>query len=219
MIKTLLLAATIIAASSSQVLAGLITFSDNFESEPVPPDPPSYIPNYRDFQQWDVIGAGVDLVGPGGLFPPRIDSLMVDLDHTSGSTLITKEAFDLVPRVYKLSFDLGGPVGGTLFDTVRVDLGSVFSEEFTVQRGDPFVTFERKIMINHLVAGPAKLGFTDLGADSNGAFLDNVSFASVDNQPIHHNPEPSTLALSMIGLACLVGCRRIRSKMAASRSV
>jgi hypothetical protein len=39
-------------------------FTDDFESEAVPPIPPGYIGNYDTFMNWDVIGAGVDLVGP-----------------------------------------------------------------------------------------------------------------------------------------------------------
>jgi len=176
--------------------AGLIFF-DDFESEPAPPHPPGYIPNYNSFQFWDVIGSGVDLVSPGVEFPPRVDSQMVDLDGTSGSTLVTKQAFDLQPGTYILEFRLGGPVGGETLDTVEVALGSVFFDSITVMENDPFVSFNYTIVVNSVTTG--KLSFTDLGADSNGAYLDDVSLSQV--------PEPSACSMLLIGLSCIAGWR------------
>jgi len=168
-----------------------IIFSDDFESEPTPEPPSNYIGNYNDFANWDVLGSGVDLVGPGS---PHVDSIVVDLDGTSGSTLVTKRAFDLLPGMYyTLTFDLLGPVGGTICDTVVVELGSVFSESITLLRGAPFETFTRTITVTEATTG--KLSFTDLGADSNGAYLDNVQ---LEEAVI---PEPSTFAIwSLLGV-------------------
>ena len=175
-------------------------FSDDFESETVPPIEPGYIANYQDFAKWDVIGSGVDLIGPGW-HPIPNHSMRVDLDGSSGSTLITKQTFDLLPSMYyTLTFDLSIPAGGDYWDTVVVELGSVFNESITrVARGFgevPTETFTRTITVTDATSG--KLSFTDLGADCCGMFLDNVR---LDATAI---PEPSTLVILGIGAISLL---------------
>lgn len=207
--RFLLLAGVLFLAVSAECRASVI-FSDDFEAEQVPPDPPGYLGGYSSFLNWDVIGPGLDLVGPGSLWPPRIDSLMVDLDGNSGSTLITKQTFSLLPGTYTLTFELGGPVGGKAIDNVQVDVGAIFGELFTIQRGDPSIFISRTITVT--AASSGKLSFTDLGADSNGAFLDDVS---IDFTPATV-PEPSSLALLGVGVLGMA-CRLIRRRRNAYR--
>lgn len=150
-----------------------VYFQDDFQQEADAPIPPGYIEDYRNFAKWDVIGSGVDLAGPGGNYPMDF-SKSVDLDGTSGSTLRTKEQIALPAGHYKLQFDLGGPLGGTAIDQVRVDVGDLFNETIAVARGSGFETYRRAVTVEE--STKAHLSFTDLGADRNGAYLDNIVF-------------------------------------------
>ncbi len=149
-----------------------IPFFEDFESETEPADPPGFTENYSAFEKWDVFGTGVDLIARR-FFPDQ--GIVVDLDGSSGSTLVTNQEFDLSPGLYQLSFELGGPFGGTPEDTILAALGDAFIELITIDRGAPFETFVREITINEPTRG--RLSFTDFGADSNGALLDNVKLS------------------------------------------
>ncbi len=185
-------------------------FSDDFESETTPPITPGYIADYAGFAKWDVVGVGVDLVGP--LATPSwatfVDSIVVDLDGVQGSTLVTKQEFQLLPgNGYTLTFDLGGPLGGTFHDTVVVELGSAFNESITFEGRPLFETFTRTITVASPTTG--RLSFTDLGADSNGALLDNVRLQS------NSVPEPTSLVLwSGLGIMGLIAGRHRRRQFA-----
>lgn len=183
----------------SQSSAAII-FHDDFESEPVPPNPPGYTVNYDGFANWDVIGSGVDLTGSLS-WEPQVNSIVVDLDGTSGSTLTTKQAFQLVPNMYyTLTFDLIGPLGGTPLDTVVVELGNALNESITIDQGAPLQTYIRTITVTSPTTG--NLSFTDLGADSNGALLDNVQLAE------SVIPEPQSILTLFIGVFVLCLRRR-----------
>lgn len=194
--RFLLLAGVLIVTLTAECRASVI-FSDDFEAEATVPDPPAYIGNYDSFQYWDVIGSGgVDLVGPSStLWPPRIDSQMVDLDGNSGSTLITKQSFSLLPGTYTLSFTLVSPASGQAPDTVNIELGTVFSDSYTFNNGDDTaINFTRTIVLAAGTTG--KLSFTDFGADSGGAYLDDVSLEFTPAAV----PEPSSMALLAVGV-------------------
>ncbi len=188
-----LMLAWIVGANQSSAAT---IFYDDFESEPVPPIPPSgYIGNYDGFVNWDVVGSGVDLFN--SLF---VNSIVVDLDGTSGSTLITKQVFQLMPNMYyTLTFDLVGPRGGMPLDTVVVELGNVLNESITLDQGAPLQTYIRTITVTSPTTG--NLSFTDLGADSNGALLDNVQLEE-------SVPEPTTPIMLLMGATALLFKRR-----------
>ena len=153
-----------------------VIFSDNFESESRQSQ--KMIVKYSAFQNWDVIGSGgVDLIGPNGGYPARIDSQMVDLDGYSGSELITKKTFDLSPGTYTLTFDLHGPAGGKAEDSVVVGFGETYSQHINVKKDAPKLNHKRTIVVKAPAKG--KLSFKDLGADANGAFLDNVKITFI----------------------------------------
>ena len=141
------------------------------------------------------------------LFP--LPLYCVDGTNLPAGTLSTKTTFVLTPgSYYRLSFDLAGPWGGTLTDSVIVSLGDAFSETFTLTQRDPWQTFVRVFEVSSPTAG--KLTFEDTGGDQNGDYLDNIKLEST---PI---PAPSTLVgLASTGLMAALGYGRRRRRRAA----
>jgi hypothetical protein len=63
-------------------------------------------------------------------FPSK--GTVVDLDGTSGNTLVTKEESDLPSRFYELSFEVGGPDGGMPQVKITASLGDIFNESIAI---------------------------------------------------------------------------------------
>jgi hypothetical protein len=178
-----------------------VVFSDNFNAE----NGGTGVLNYNGFANWSVSGGTVDLIGNGFFdFYPG-NGLYVDLDgSTSRAGLLTSSpAFSLAAGSYTLQFALGGSQRGDS-NTVRVVLGSLYSESFTLASADPLTLITRTIV----VGGPtsASLDFQNSGGDNLGAILDNVSLSTTGV------PEPAGITLMALGLTGLGMIRRRPSR-------
>lgn len=132
--------------------------------------------SYRDYANWTVARGDTDLLGTGfdyDFFPGN--GLYVDLDgYYAGALLMSRDELVLPAGSYTLSFRLAGSQRGDT-NTITVNLGTAFSEQFTVASSAPFSTITRTITL----AQPARvrLSFDQPGADGFGALLDDVSLA------------------------------------------
>jgi hypothetical protein len=122
-------------------------FSDNFNTENGGVADASTL-NYNTFANWTVNGGGtVDLIGNGyfDFYPGQ--GLYVDLDgSTSNAGQLTSINIALNPGTYTLQFLLGGSQRGDT-NTVRVWLGSLYSESFTLASSDPLALVTRTVTV------------------------------------------------------------------------
>ena len=174
--------------------AQTVLLDDDFQADiPDVGSSPDGIPQ-PEFNNWNVIEGTVDLLSDVAFNwlcadaldiddPSRIQC--VDLDGTSNpaeaGTMETKETFALLPGTVELMFDLAGSQftasGLNVHNTVTVSLGSVFSEEFSKDFGDPFETITREIALAAPTA--ATLIFDHAGGDNVGLLLDNVKLTQL----------------------------------------
>jgi PEP-CTERM motif len=174
-----------------------VIFSDNFNAENGGVVNASTL-NYTAFTNWTVSDGTVDLIGPGffDLYPGN--GLYVDLDGSTedAGKMTTKVSF--APGTYRLTFLLGGNARHAGPDNVFVGFGGVVLVAINIADSDPLTTY------SFLLNSPGgALTFEDLGADNQGAILDNVVLEQV--------PEPGSLLLLGGGLAALGVWRRRRS--------
>jgi hypothetical protein len=130
--------------------------------------------NWTAFQHWNVLEGCVDLHGNGfhDVQPGR--GLYVDLDGTcnQAGTIETKAAFDLQPGDYVLEFWLAGNSRREGRDTVDVNLGTLYQEQFILRRRDDFALYTRPLSVT--TATTARLRFKHMGGDDHGILLDLV---------------------------------------------
>ncbi len=152
-----------------------VLLSDNFDAENrgVAQD------NYAGFANWNVVSGSVDLVGNGvNDFLPG-NGLYVDMDGSTnaGGTLESKQTFTLQPGHYILQFRLAGSQrSDPNINTVTVQLGTMFSENFTLANSDPFTLITRTIIVTSTTS--AKLSFAQNGGDDIGLLLDDVKLST-----------------------------------------
>jgi hypothetical protein len=197
---------------ASLALAGFFAFAppaaaafllqDDFNGE----NGGSSLLNYNALSNWTVSKGTIDLIGNGSWdFYPG-NGLYLDMDGTGidSGGITSRTNFALGTGTYTLSFMLGGSQRWDGTNTVRVALGSVFSEDFTLASNAMLQTFTRTIIVG--TAGLGRLSFTQLNArDNMGLILDNVSLASNGGADVS---EPATLLLIAGALFIFAGLRR-----------
>lgn len=137
--------------------------------------------NYRSFENWEVSSGEVDLIGNGFWdFHPDY-GLHLDLDGSGGKagSLQSKTKFRLLPGVYTLEFDLAGNFQRTV-NTVRVIMGDLYNEEFTLQAKEAFRKIKREINVSSVIE--TRLIFQHRGGDNFGLLLDNVRLIKTAGQ-------------------------------------
>jgi hypothetical protein len=181
--KFLIILFCLLFMSPSVVFAKVI-FEDNFDTE----SDRNWVYNYYDFANWDVTYGTVDLVTSRhpGFEDFAENGIFIDLDGTSNKsgTMQSKASFEFKPGfVYKLSFDLAGSQRpfDKGYNTVKVSLGSIYNESFTLYTADPFQTFHHAFTVDTLTN--ANLTFEHVGGDYGegdcvGLLLDNVKITS-----------------------------------------
>lgn len=176
------------------VMAMTILLDDNFDSE----NGSVGIENYIGFANWNVTKGGVDLSGNGIWDWLPGNGLYVDLDGstTDAGMLVSKTTFTLSPGNYELLFSLAGSQRGET-NSVKVRLGNIFNEIFTLDSNVPFTTITRNLSISTPTTGT--LSFEHMGVvDWAGLLLDNVTLAKEDSVPV---PEAGTIILLTCSLA------------------
>jgi DNA-binding beta-propeller fold protein YncE len=157
----------------TQPTTDTVLLEDNFNSE----NGGAGILNYVSFANWDVIGGTVDILGNGFYDVEQSNGLYVDLDGSTNDAgiLESKTEFKLEPGDYILEFDLGNYHSDNV-NTVKVQLGDVFVETFTMESGSPFTHITKNIHVPGYTS--AKLSFDHSGGDNFGIYLDNVKLSS-----------------------------------------
>lgn len=113
----------------------------------------------------------------------------IDLDGSTGqSGQFTNVVSLLAGQNYELTFDLAGSQRGSN-ETVYVTFGDTLAN-YTLNSGDGFSNYS--VTFNPTSDGIYSMIFQNAGGDNVGAILDNVSVSPV--------PEPSTIAMLLIGL-------------------
>lgn len=172
--------------------------------------------NFNNFQNWNVTRGSVDFKSVGGVFPslwyynpsaPFSPSFsFVDLDGTSRASgqITSKDAFNLAPGTYRLSFDLAGNMGRDPNNhsdgvTVRLDglgisqhyeLG--WNEDFNTKNIDFTVTTPTSTTISFANESddPTSLN------DNMGPMLANISLVNLTGG-VANVPEPATFVIAL----------------------
>jgi hypothetical protein len=159
-----------VAPSLSTVDESTVLLTDNFDTE----NGAAGFFNWTSFANWNVLAGCVDLHGNGFVDVQPGKGLYVDLDGScdAGGTIETKAAFTLQPGNYVLEYWIAGNQRIDDPDTVSVSLGSVFQEQFVVQKLDRFELRTRNFSVPSTTT--VRLRFQNAGGDGRGALVDLV---------------------------------------------
>ena len=130
--------------------------------------------DYTGFANWTVARGAVNLIDYDCMrFSPG-NGLYVDLQATSSgaSRLESYATFTLTPGTYRLEFQLAG--SPWFKNTVTVSLGTVFTEDFTLDSGVPFTPISRDIAVATATTGKLVFDHADNGAGGSGLLLDDI---------------------------------------------
>jgi hypothetical protein len=215
-LKTLALAACLVAAATAAHADPIVLLADDFNAEHGGVGSAEYS-GFANFS-----AANVDLLAPGYFYSlcqlAGGSTPCVDMEGSGNGTLTTLTAYDLAPGTVTMQFDLAGDQRGRSGNSVVASLVSIFgevlfSESFSLASDADFTTFSRSVTL----ADPthARLRFQSVGpADSMGMLLDNVVLTA-GGAITPAVPEPSTWALFAGGLMAVAGCARRRVNAAA----
>ncbi len=165
--------------------AGQVIFADNFDNG----GQGRANLHYRGLTKWLVQRGEIDLIGNGFQDHQPGNGLYLDLRGTpfnpgsaqTQALIATKEPLILNPGAYRLVFSLAGnPDQGP--DTVRVQIGSIFSERFTMNKQAVGTGF-KKIERTFIVTQPARerLTFQEETGTGGGMLLDDIVLQRTSN--------------------------------------
>lgn len=230
-VASLVIATSTILGTAHADPVPVIVFSDSFTSF-IPNSNPVSNPwstvNYSSFDNWNVTRGAVDVVNLTGSahsmwfqnFTGSIPSFsFVDLDGTTRESgqLTSKNAFNLTPGNYRLSFDLAGNMGrlpNSEGVTVKLD-GLGISQHYELGSDEGFSTKT----IDFTVTTPTSTNISFANEsddpttmnDNQGPGLANVSLTNL-SAGIANVPEPSTFLIAGGMAAALYLARRFSSK-------
>jgi hypothetical protein len=191
-----LFAATLVLMASVNANASVI-FQDNFDAE----NGGNGVLNYTGFANWTTSDGTVDLIGNGYYDFLAGNGLYIDMDGSTGDAgKMTSIALNLAPGTYTLSFELAGNRrnGATEGVEVLVDMGSLFSNTYSLNKNDPFQLYTETFTV--LTATTTSISFEGAGGDNIGMLLDDVTLTAVST--------PAALSLLGLGLVGLGFSRR-----------
>lgn len=212
----------------------IVVFTDSFTSETAAYNPlgnPWGNLNFSSFQNWNVTRGSVDFKNVGGVtnsiwynnpaapFNPSFS--FVDLDGTTRTSgqLTSKNAFNLAPGSYRLSFDLAGNMGRDPNNhsdgvTVRLDgLGITqhyelgWNEDFNTKNIDFEVTTPTSTTLSFANESddPTSLN------DNMGPMLGNISLTNLTGG-VASVPEPATIVIGLGLAGSLLLARRFKTR-------
>jgi hypothetical protein len=217
-----------------------VVFTDSFTAETAAYNPlgnPWSNLNFNSFQNWNVTRGSVDFKNVGGVFPslwynnpaaPFNPSFsFVDLDGTTNKSgqLTSKNAYNLAPGSYRLSFDLAGNMGRDPNNhsdgvTVRLD-GLGISQHYEMGWNQDFNT--KNIDFDVTTPTSTTISFANESDDASslndnmGPMLANISLLNLTGG-IASVPEPATIVIGVGLVGSLLLVRRFKGKQAKTQT-
>ncbi len=126
--------------------------------------------------------------------------MVADLNGFAPSLIRSVDTFNFNPGTVNLSFDLAGSQRGDT-NPVRVSLGSLYSELFTLPSNATFTRITRTFEVSSPTTANLVFDSRDSGNDLSGLLLDNVVLTTPDVT----TSVPENSSSSAIFISCLMG--------------